>query len=217
MGARDTMKTFFAAMNEAVVPTQGYGSKIISTPMGPFGWNDALQTWVNMNNGMQMNNIAFQDMYAMMDYSTLGGGGAVSDDKAPNLNPSLAPSNWGVVAGITSGSSDRYWSGLTMATKTLLNGINVIFSGLDRPITISAQWSGVSAGYVPAVSGDRVVYSLNGTTAASIKTPVSVFNGDGLRFAIQTGSTAGITGNGTLQIINSSTGVVLAGITYSLP
>lgn len=217
MGAKDTMKTFFAAMNEAVVPTRGYGPKTISTPMGPFSWNDDLQTWVNTNNGMQMNNIAFQDMYAMMDYATLGGGGAPSDDKTPDFEPLLVPSDWGVVAGITSGTSDRYWSGLTVGTKTLLNGINVVFSGLDRPITIGAQWSGVSAGYVPQINADRVLYSLNGTTAASIKTPVSVFNGDGLRFAIQTGSTAGITGNGFLQIINNTTGTVLAGITYSLP
>jgi hypothetical protein len=74
MGAKDTMKMFFASMNEAVVPTRGYGPKIISTPMGPFGWNEALQTWVNTNNGMQMNNIAFNDMYAMMDYSSTDGG-----------------------------------------------------------------------------------------------------------------------------------------------
>jgi hypothetical protein len=67
------MKTFFTAMNEAVVPTRGYGPKIISTPMGPFTWNDNLNAWVNSNNGMQMNNIAFQDMYAMMDYGTTSG------------------------------------------------------------------------------------------------------------------------------------------------
>ena len=73
MGAKDTMKTFFTAMNEAVVPTRGYGPKIISTPMGPFTWNDNLNAWVNSNNGMQMNNIAFQDMYAMMDYGTASG------------------------------------------------------------------------------------------------------------------------------------------------
>lgn len=88
MGAKDTMKTFFAAMNEAVVPTRGYGPKIISTPMGPFTWNDALQTWVNANSGMQMNNIAFQDMYAMMDYgtSTDGGGDSTVSGSPTSIN-----------------------------------------------------------------------------------------------------------------------------------
>ena len=62
MGARDTMKTFFAAMNEQVAPVSGYGPRIISTPMGPFSWNDNLGVWVNTNNGMQMPNITFQDM-----------------------------------------------------------------------------------------------------------------------------------------------------------
>lgn len=73
MGAKDTMKTFFSAMNEQVAPTRGYGPKIVSTPMGSFSFNDALGVWVNTNNGMQMPNIAFQDMYAMMDYDSIGG------------------------------------------------------------------------------------------------------------------------------------------------
>jgi hypothetical protein len=89
MGAKDTMKTFFTAMNEAVVPTRGYGPKIISTPMGPFTWNDNLNAWVNSNNGMQMNNIAFQDMYAMMDYGTASGDSGsplTSSPSSPTIN-----------------------------------------------------------------------------------------------------------------------------------
>lgn len=68
---RSTMKNFFAAMGSQMMG--GYGAKIISTPMGPFQWDDNLQVWVNTNNGMQMNNIAFQDAMAMMDYNTAGG------------------------------------------------------------------------------------------------------------------------------------------------
>lgn len=216
MGAKDTMKTFFAAMNEAVVPTRGYGPKIISTPMGPFSWNDALQTWINTNNGMQMNNIAFQDMYAMMDYATLGGGGAPSDDKAPNLNPGLSPSNWGVITGITNGAG-AWWSGATQASKSLTNGINVVFSGLDRPITLSAQWIN-TLGYFPAFTGNNIQYSLNGATGVSLKNIIpTVFNGDSIRFGLIAGGTAGTTGSGTLQILNATTGTVLAGITYTLP
>jgi hypothetical protein len=68
---RSTMKNFFAAMGSQMMG--GYGAKTISTPMGPFQWDDNLQVWVNTNNGMQMNNIAFQDAMAMMDYNTAGG------------------------------------------------------------------------------------------------------------------------------------------------
>jgi len=59
MSARKTMKTFLAAMNEQV-GMGGYGSKIKSTPMGPFRLNDLTQLWENVNNGMVMNNVSFQ-------------------------------------------------------------------------------------------------------------------------------------------------------------
>lgn len=68
---RSSMKNFFAAMGAQMMG--GYGAKTISTPMGPFQWDDNLQVWVNVNNGMQMNNIAFQDAMAMMDYNTAAG------------------------------------------------------------------------------------------------------------------------------------------------
>lgn len=71
MSERKTMKTFFAAMNEQI-GMGGYGSKIKTTPMGAFKWNDLLQLWENVNNGMQLNSIAFQDMF-MMDYNTNSG------------------------------------------------------------------------------------------------------------------------------------------------
>lgn len=218
MGAKDTMKTFFAAMNEAVVPTRGYGPKIISTPMGPFSWNDNLQTWVNTNNGMQMNNIAFQDMYAMMDYATLGGGGGPADDRSPyDINPVLTPSLWGVITGITAGaSSTTYWSGVTKATSQLSLGTNVVFTDIEMPITINAKWT-QTAGYVPDIL-NKIYYSLNGGSPLKLLN-TSVQNNDGIRIGIliDSGLTAGITGSGLLQIINSSSGQVLSGITYSLP
>lgn len=71
MSERKTMKTFFAAMNEQV-GMGGFASKIKSTPMGPFKWNESMQLWENVNNGMVLNNISFQDMMAM-DYGTESG------------------------------------------------------------------------------------------------------------------------------------------------
>ncbi len=71
MAVGKSMKTFISAMTEQT-GMGGYGSKIKSTPMGPFKWNDLTQLWENVNNGMVMNNVSFQDMF-MMNYDTIGG------------------------------------------------------------------------------------------------------------------------------------------------
>lgn len=71
MAVKKLMSTFFASLQEQNV--SGFGSKIVNTPMGPFTWNDTLNVWVNMNNGMVMNNISFQDSMAMMDYTSFDG------------------------------------------------------------------------------------------------------------------------------------------------
>jgi hypothetical protein len=55
----------------------GFGGQIKSTPMGPFKWNDYTQLWENVNNGMVLNNISFQDMVAM-DYVSVDGGSLVT-------------------------------------------------------------------------------------------------------------------------------------------
>jgi hypothetical protein len=73
MAVKKFMNTFFKGLQEQ--STSGYGSKIVSTPMGPFTWNSELNVWVNMNNGMVMNNISFQESIAMMDYDTSGSDG----------------------------------------------------------------------------------------------------------------------------------------------
>lgn len=71
MGVKKTMDTFFASIQEQIM--SGYGEKLVNTPMGPFRWNDNIQLWENVNNGMVMNNISFQDTI-MMDYGTCTGG-----------------------------------------------------------------------------------------------------------------------------------------------
>jgi hypothetical protein len=74
MGVKKQMDTFFASLGEQT----GYRGRLVNTPMGPFRWNDAIELWENVNNGMVMNNISFMDEFAMMDYDTLGGGGGES-------------------------------------------------------------------------------------------------------------------------------------------
>jgi hypothetical protein len=73
MGVKKIMDTFFASMQEQTMA--GYGGKLVNTPMGPFRWNDTMQLWENVNNGMVMNNISFQDSIMMLDYASYDGGG----------------------------------------------------------------------------------------------------------------------------------------------
>jgi len=212
MGARDTMKTFFAAMNEQVVSTRGYGPKVVSTPMGPFSWNDVLQVWVNNNNGMQMNNIAFQDMYAFVDLESIGGGG---EDivEVPDANPVLTPSSWGSFTstgtsnGIPDGSTSLWYASATGATG-ITGAANVVFTGINKNISVSM--------YLSSTSGNTfaIRYALNGSgTFAGYTTAISIANGNSLKVGLQS-LAATNTGTGTLTIYNTTTGITLAGITY---
>jgi hypothetical protein len=74
MGVKRIMETFFAGMQDQSM--SGFGGRIVNTPMGPFRWNDTMQLWENVNNGMVMNNISFQDSMMMMDYASYDGGSA---------------------------------------------------------------------------------------------------------------------------------------------
>lgn len=67
------MKTFFEGMENQFIG--GYGPKLVTTPMGPFRWDDNRQLWENVNNGMVLNNISFQDMMFMGYESTSGDNG----------------------------------------------------------------------------------------------------------------------------------------------
>ena len=78
MGVGKSMKTFISAMTEQT-GMGGYGGKIKNTPMGPFRWNDLTQLWENVNNGMVMNNISFQDMFIMGYENNSGDNGNVDN------------------------------------------------------------------------------------------------------------------------------------------
>lgn len=73
MGVKQSMNTFFNAMQGQ--NSSGYGGRLVNTPMGPFRWDDNFNMWINVNNGMALSNISFQDEFAiMMNYDTLSGG-----------------------------------------------------------------------------------------------------------------------------------------------
>ncbi len=176
MGAKDTMKTFFAAMNEAVVPTRGYGPKIISTPMGPFAWNDNLNAWVNSNNGMQMNNIAFQDMYAMMDYGTATGDAATLPTSSPTTINTLTFSP-------TTQNIDNLLGDVALTPTFTISGNstavalkwNILTGSIDTTVIKYKKNGGVlttwaqntSTGAVTFASGDTIQIFANATTVLS--------------------------------------------------
>jgi hypothetical protein len=83
MGVKKIMDTFFASMQEQTMA--GYGGKLVNTPMGPFRWNDTMQLWENVNNGMVMNNISFQDSIMMLDYASYDGGMPTVSGGDPSL------------------------------------------------------------------------------------------------------------------------------------
>lgn len=74
MGVGKSMKIFMEGMQNSMM-SSGYTGKIVNTPMGPFAWNEATNSWVNQNNGFSIPNISLQDLM-MYDY------GSVSDETA---------------------------------------------------------------------------------------------------------------------------------------
>ena len=103
MAVKKLMNTFFASLQEQNV--SGFGSKIVNTPMGPFTWNDTLNVWVNMNNGMVMNNISFQDSMAMMDYSGTDDGNLTSGIAYGTIPMVFTPTIYNITSNYGVGSS----------------------------------------------------------------------------------------------------------------
>jgi len=77
MGVKKQMDTFFASLGEQT----GRNGRLVNTPMGPFRWNDVMELWENINNGMVLNNISFMDEFAMMDYSSVDGGADIPGNR----------------------------------------------------------------------------------------------------------------------------------------
>ena len=206
MHDRKTMKTFFAAMS-GQMDSGGYGGQIKSTPMGPFRWNDAMQLWENVNNGMVMNNMSFQDMVAM-DYGTESGdsGSAV----AINYTPTLTPSDWGNLNTMDTAATD-YWASSTGAQLLVANAANVAFSNLGASITVTLT---ISSGTGTAHPG-TIKYSLNGAAAQTYSTALTISNTDTLKVAVTSPGGIGA-GTGNIVVTNTTTSSVLDQIPYTV-
>lgn len=206
MSARKTMKTFFAAMNEQV-GMGGYGSKIKSTPMGPFRWNDLTQLWENVNNGMSMNNVSFQEMF-LMDYDTSGG----DDGTATSINytPTLTPADWGNLNTMDTAATD-YWASSTGAQLLVASAANVAFSNLGASISVTLT---VSTG-TGTTHPSTIKYSLNGAAAQTYSTALTITNTDTLKVGVTTPGGIG-TGTGNVVVTNATTSTVLDQIPYTI-
>lgn len=213
MGVGKDMKNFIASMTEQT-GFGGYGAKIKSTPMGPFRWNDMIQLWENVNNGMVMNNISFQDMF-MMDYDTIGGGEVVDTSESVY--------EWGFidwasgVNNVTNFSSDTGGQ----ASSALANIIT--FKNLPQVLSI-----GLTASYnLTGATSDKLYKFVVNKSGTVLNIPpttgFTVGNGDTLRIAATTPFTAGWTnGNsGFIYVQDLTRGITLDGIpfafTYSEP
>ena len=209
MSERKTMKTFFAAMNEQI-GMGGYGSKIKSTPMGPFKWNDLMQLWENVNNGMVMSNVSLQDMMAM-DYGTSSG----DSDNLFRLDytPSLSPVGlWGNLGNMGSQINKTVWSNSSGGNALIANAQAVTFSGINTTITI--QLTAIPEELTSPLA--NIKYSID--SDASITTYAGTFtitNGQTLKIAGTTPPDVAIPGSGIIRVQNVTDGnAILADISY---
>lgn len=204
MGAKDTMNSFFVSMNEQAISPSGYGSKIIATHMGPFSWDENLGAWVNVNNGMRMNNISFQDMF-MSDYDTTGDGDGNSDRVV------ISGSFGSLALTPMSVANTLYWASTTGADTNIANAGIGTFTQINYPVSISLTIQ-VTSG---ANSLQNIKYSLNGGAATTYSTPLSIGNGNTLKIGVT--SPTSIVGDegGNILVTNAATGRLLATIGYS--
>lgn len=205
---KSTMKIFFEGMEGSMLGS-GYSSKIVTTPMGPFKWNSATELWENVNNGMVMNNISFQDMI-LLDYETMGGG--ADSIEVPDRIPVLSGS-FGNINNVDTARAQRFAS-LSGPQTTLSNATPVTISGINRPILLQLSTTIIIGN---GITSSR--WSRNSTTVSTVySTPFTVNNGDVLRIGASFPDTTGIPqiSNGTISLINTSSGnTVLATIPWS--
>ena len=176
MGAKDTMQNFFMGM--AGQMTSEYGAKTVSTPMGPFKWDDNINMWINTNNGMVMSNISFQDQFAMIDYGTSDGSGLQSP-LPPSFSVSISPTSWGNYYDSTGtfGASDSWIGPAGPVGKPAATAVAFTISGAAS-ITVSLSAT-VEFGVI-----NNILYSINNGSTVNYSTPFTISNGDTLKLGL---------------------------------
>lgn len=175
MGAKDTMQNFFMGM--AGQMASGYGAKTVSTPMGPFKWNDNINMWVNTNNGVVMSNISFQDQFAMIDYGTSDGSGLQGEP----ISVTISPTSWGNFTAGNAGTD--VWASDTGPVALVANATPVTFTisafaGAPDIISVSLSVEIVGTGSA------TLIYAKNALSEAPYTTPITMASGDTLKVGL---------------------------------
>jgi hypothetical protein len=203
MGAKDTMQNFFMGMDGQM--TSGYGAKTISTPMGPFKWDDNINMWVNTNNGMVMSNISFQDQFAMIDYGTSDGSGFQGDP----VTLSISPTSWGnfnagsAASDIWASASGPTTLGSATAVTFTINSIG----GVSNTISVALSINVIGA--IGGLPGLRYAKNAGGKTTYT--TPITMTSGDTLKVGITPLSLSECSA-ATITVSKASTGAVIGTI-----
>jgi hypothetical protein len=215
MGVGKSMKTFIAAMNKNM---SGYGSQIKNTPMGPFRWNDSIELWENVNNGMKMPNISFQDMFLGF-YEGTG-----QDDGSGESSSGLAPIlgyNWGNLStgllnlnsSLENVMNQGYYSSNSGATSSV-SGANTVTFGSTIFIQGAVQYLVPSGITFSQIASRRTISGGGGTTFLNLLTGFTVNSGDQVEVRIIIGKTGWTDGNsGSISINNITNGITL----YQIP
>lgn len=196
---KSTMKIFFEAMEGTMIGS-GYSSKIVTTPMGPFKWNSTTELWENVNNGMTINNISFQDMM-MMDYSSTDGG--------LDWEGVFYGSFGSLVIGTGMGSTD-YWASVGSPVTDKNNASFITFKRTTTIVIESSDDGSPPTGtFYSKNNGDKVVNTGSALT----------FNrGDTLRIGLTTPPTPEEEleiGSGTINIYSPALPSLLTTVAYS--
>jgi hypothetical protein len=207
MGVGKSMKTFISSMTEQV-GMAGYGSKIKSTPLGPFRWNDTIQLWENVNNGMVMNNVSFQDMF-IMGYETNSG-----DNGTPSI-----PFNWGILTSLfdldNTNTTSVYYS--NDAGTAITNANNAKYVTFSSNITLNYQFNYNSpTGPTFAALRYAKIFAAGNTLQGGVPAPgVTVGLNDQIGFGVRFTATGWTLGNsGYVWIRDTTNGITLYGIPF---
>jgi hypothetical protein len=208
MSAKNTMKTFFAAMNEQM-STGGYGPKIKTTPMGPFRWNDRLELWENVNNGMLMNNVTFQDMF-IMDMISSDGGPGKNLPTPTDYDPTLSGS-FGTLT-VMGDNTNIWWAATSAPTTTIGSGNLITFSNFNRAISVTLTI------LLPQGLTPTIYYSTNGSSSTQYTTALTLNSGDKLEIGLKGNASmgSGTEATGTVVLTNTTRSTTLATIDYDI-
>jgi hypothetical protein len=196
MGAKDTMQNFFMGMGGQMI--SGYGARTVSTPMGPFKWDDNINMWVNTNNGVVMSNISFQDQFAMIDYGTTD----VSGLQGNLLSVSISPISWGNFREGSAGG-DIWVSAAGPVSIDDATAVTFTISGASNiNISLTLADGGV---------GGTLIYSKNNAFRTIYSGPITMANGDTLKIGVFIPE--GVAGSATITVTNVTNQTVLQAIT----